>query len=486
MNNNSDNQTNKSLYDVFSELQDIQHSQIQANPKYQKKINKLNKFKNNNQINTQNDILYNEGINNIPLFNETLNYENNYYNTNYDKTLVYPCDLNLAHIIIGFTLLLFGIIAFFPTSNVFISSYALEETSSTSMKYELNRHSINIQDIVNSNSGITIIKEQLIEERDVDFPVTYNNISSLPKGEEIVTQEGVLGKDIFGVVQTFEDGNFIEEVVFNRETLIEPIPKIIDIGTSEFLAKHSIHLNDTIYLTSNCTLKNEPNSTSSDVAEIKEFLDVKLLELPNEDWCKISFDNIEGYLNTSNITSANSDPSIVEKNRVQKLLTKVNPDIALNKPSGLTLNDYEKIFSNLPKDENNIFKNNYQAFYNAEKKYNINGLALASIAIHESSWGTSQIALDKNNLFGYGSYDTTPYESSFDFDTYEAGIETVAKSLVKYYINPQGIIIYDGEVAEATYYNGPTLSAVNERYASDKDWHTKIFDHIKSLYDLLK
>ncbi len=48
-----------------------------------------------------------------------------------------------------------------------------------------------------------------------------------------------------------------------------------------------------------------------------------------------------------------------------------------------------------------------------KKKYNINGIFLASIAIHESGWGTSQIANDKNNLFGYGSYDATPYESSF-------------------------------------------------------------------------
>ena len=40
-----------------------------------------------------------------------------------------------------------------------------------------------------------------------------------------------------------------------------------------------------------------------------------------------------------------------------------------------------------------------------EKKYNINGIFLASMAIHESGWGTSQIAQDKKNLFGYGSYD---------------------------------------------------------------------------------
>ena len=88
----------------------------------------------------------------------------------------------------------------------------------------------------------------------------------------------------------------------------------------------------------------------------------------------------------------------------------------LNRVSGLTLNDYKKIFTGLPNDTNKIFENNYQTFYNIEKKYNINGIFLASLAIHESAWGTSQISLDKKNLFGYGSYDATPYESSYEFE----------------------------------------------------------------------
>ncbi len=40
----------------------------------------------------------------------------------------------------------------------------------------------------------------------------------------------------------------------------------------------------------------------------------------------------------------------------------------LNKVSGLTLNDYKKIFTGLPNDTNKIFQDNYQVFYNMEKK----------------------------------------------------------------------------------------------------------------------
>ena len=120
-----------------------------------------------------------------------------------------------------------------------------------------------------------------------------------------------------------------------------------------------------------------------------------------------------------------------------------------------------------------------------DKKYNINGLFLASMAIHESGWGTSQIAKDKKNLFGYGSYDSTPYESSFEFTDYSECIETVAKSLVKYYLNPTGTRIYDGELAAGTYFNGPSLSGINTRYASDQEWHNKVYKYMEQLYNRL-
>ena len=241
-----------------------------------------------------------------------------------------------------------------------------------------------------------------------------------------------------------------------------------------------------MYIIDTSILKKEADSSAEDTAEVKKYLDVKLIELTSEEWCKVSFDSIEGYVKTSNLTSSFTTPNIIDKNRIQRLLIKVNIDMELNKSSGLTLNDYKKIFTGLPKDTNKIFQDNYTSFYNAEKKYNLNGIFLASIAIHESGWGTSQIANDKKNLFGYGSYDATPYESSFEFEDYSEGIDTVAKSLVKYYLNPSGTKIYDGETAAAWYYNGPSLKGVNTRYASDPEWHLKVYNYIETLYNRLQ
>ena len=240
-------------------------------------------------------------------------------------------------------------------------------------EFELNRHRINIQSIISENSNMNRVKEQVVEERDVEFETTYNNNPTLPKSEEIVTQEGVLGKDRVEAVKTYENGEFVEEILLNRTMITEPTPKVIELGTSEFLAKHKVHLKDTMYFTKATSIRQEADASSSVVADVKQSLDVKLLELPSEDWAKVSFDSIEGYVPTANLTSATSTPNIVEKNRIQRILLKVNIDMELNKPSGLTLNDYKKIFTGLSNDTNKIFENNYQAFYNVEKKYNING-----------------------------------------------------------------------------------------------------------------
>ena len=59
-----------------------------------------------------------------------------------------------------------------------------------------------------------------------------------------------------------------------------------------------------------------------------------------------------------------------------------------------------------------------QSFIDAGKTYGVNALYLAAHAIHESAFGTSDIALGKNNLFGFGSYDASPFIASYRFSIY--------------------------------------------------------------------
>ena len=220
------------------------------------------------------------------------------------------------------------------------------------------------------------------------------------------------------------------------------------------------------------------------ICYIYQHINVIILE-EDDGWAKISVDGIEGYIKSEYITSEAVTPGIAEKSRIKRLEISLTPDMLLNKPSGLTKDDFKKVLSGIDNDSNKIFENNAEVFFEMEQKYNINGIFLAALGMHESNWGTSTIAQEKRNLFGYGAYDSSAYESSFEFESYEEGIETVAKSLVKNYLNEAGTEIYDGETASGTYYNGATLAGVNIRYASDTNWATRIYNIMVSLYENL-
>ena len=98
---------------------------------------------------------------------------------------------------------------------------------------------------------------------------------------------------------------------------------------------------------------------------------------------------------------------------------------------------------------------------------------------------SSKIATNKKNLFGYGAYDMNAYASAYQYNGYAAGIDMIARVLVKNYLNPKGTSIYNGEIATGKYYNGSTLSAVNKKYATDKKWADSVYTWMKYLYNKL-
>jgi len=103
------------------------------------------------------------------------------------------------------------------------------------------------------------------------------------------------------------------------------------------------------------------------------------------------------------------------------------------------------------------------AFMAAESKYHVSARYLVAHAIEESSWGTSDIARDKHNLFGYGAHDSNPYGDANSFPTFTGCIDFVAQRISQDYLSPKG-----------RYYHGPTLHGMNVNYASDPYWSQKI------------
>lgn len=370
------------------------------------------------------------------------------------------------------------------TGYIFATNTGEQEESKIVGEYEQNDNAINVEKVISDNISVVTSKELVTEEREIEYKVVYQENDLLQKDEQVIIQEGVNGKEEVTAIKRYENNEFVDENILNRTTLQEAVEQIVQVGTSEFLQKYNVHIGDKMYLLNQYDLKQEATNKSVTLCTIPQNLDVKLLDISGN-WCKVAYDTYEGYIKSDELTSETVNPEIAEKCRIFRIKQTLSIDMELNKPSGLTLEDFKKILSDNSSDKNKIFENNAEIFYNVEQKYNINGVFLAAVGIHESGWGNSTIAETKKNLFGYGAYDRDPYSYSYGFETYEEGIETVAKALVKFYINEKGTPIYDGETAKGSYYNGATLSGINVRYASDKNWYNKVYSKMEDLYNKL-
>lgn len=110
------------------------------------------------------------------------------------------------------------------------------------------------------------------------------------------------------------------------------------------------------------------------------------------------------------------------------------------------------------------------SFIKAEQKHGVNAWFLAALAAHESGFGESQIAKDKNNLFGFQAYDSSPYQSARSFHSVDAGIDHVASYLSSAYLNPGG-----------AHYHGTAISDIGQSYATDPAWADKVSAHMERM-----
>ncbi len=384
--------------------------------------------------------------------------------------------LSIVYLIIIIALIIF-IVSYISNKNKTENPYGDFNT------YEKNTNPFNISQILIDNTNTTKTKEKTYRDKEIPYSTKYIQNNSLPKDEKVVKQSGVVGLERVNIIRTYEGQDLIDESTSSIDILRAPIEEIVEVGTSDFLVNYNVHLGDTMYVLSTVSLMDAINN-GSEICKITRYMDVILLEVAG-DWCKISFDGKEGYVPASSLTSQSTTPGIVAQNKVQRIVSKLNFNMALNIKSGLSLDDYKRILANEPRDVNKVIYSNAEAFYNAEQKYNVNGLLLVAMAIHESGWGTSAISLDKRNLFGYGAYDNDAYNSAYTFDTYAEGIEFVAKILAKAYLNPAGMTMSDGDTTTGRYYSSPTLTGINTRYSTDPNWCTKVFSYMTYFYDKL-
>jgi len=117
-------------------------------------------------------------------------------------------------------------------------------------------------------------------------------------------------------------------------------------------------------------------------------------------------------------------------------------------------------------------------FIKYQNKYGVNALLSLGIAINESGWGTSNIAMNKNNLFGLNALDSSPGQSANYFKSVDDCIrEFMDKWMARGYLK-------DGNWKNYGEFLGNKDAGINVMYASDPYWGEKAAAHAWNLDSL--
>lgn len=105
-----------------------------------------------------------------------------------------------------------------------------------------------------------------------------------------------------------------------------------------------------------------------------------------------------------------------------------------------------------------------------EDRYNINAVAVLAIICLESSYGTSNRAINNNNLTGYAVYSDS--SDGKHFESWTDCIEETYKLLAKEYLSENG-----------KYYCGKSIWNVNVYYSTPTNWSEQINDIVDNFKD---
>lgn len=129
---------------------------------------------------------------------------------------------------------------------------------------------------------------------------------------------------------------------------------------------------------------------------------------------------------------------------------------------------------------NRFFKDNAENYYDICTSVGIDPRIVFCIGIHESYYGTSNIANSKGNCWGWGAFDSSPYDSAWDFSDLSDGIRQVSSGLRSW--TQPGSWQYEKMVSQGL---DPTsldsLPAVP--YATDPNWPNAIKKYMGLIFN---
>ena len=208
----------------------------------------------------------------------------------------------------GTIIIRFSIIWFFATiliiwlgisffRNIILATNVQEEKEEIEA-FEKNNRQVDIVQVMLKNTDSN--KKMVNEQREVNFETLYENNPNLPKGEEQVKQEGKIGKIQVTALQEYQDDEMLSEEIIESKKLEDEVTKIIYVGTSEFMRKYNVHIDDKMYLLEAEDLKEETKDDAKVLLNIPRYLNVTLKEA-GEEWIKVEYNGKVGYIKTTNI-----------------------------------------------------------------------------------------------------------------------------------------------------------------------------------------
>ena len=269
---------------------------------------------------------------------------------------------NILYFIAGIIILLYMFMFYnlYFTNN---ETYAKETDSEPENIKMSEANEIDIDSIINENSKPGYREEITREEQELEYLTTYNVNPDIPKGISYVVKEGRKGTQEITIKRTYQDDQLISEEQIDAVMTKATLNKVIEIGGGKTTSNKKVKVGDNVYVTSDMlSVMSEPNMESKKVATLKTDEKLEVLEI-SQNWYRVLSSSIEGWVEQECTTylepdyeeeiNNNESAGQASNQNIQKLSFGMN----LNKPSGLSLEQFKKVLT-YDKNVNNVFQDN--------------------------------------------------------------------------------------------------------------------------------
>ena len=162
----------------------------------------------------------------------------------------------------------------------------------------------------------------------------------------------------------------------------------------------------------------------------------------------------------------------------------VNMDIAKELPK-LSVSQIREIIRKKFPSDSVVKVTDAEGIYKAQQQTGMSALAILGIGALESGWGTSAIAKNKGNLWGWNATNANPYG---DATTFSSTAGSAALEYAKNYMD----LYYTARGSKSIYSTGSGNNPSGKGYAYNDDgsisqsWHPKVGDIMEQLYEIAK